>query len=110
MECYHLDLLLSFANIIHRAGMDEISFAQNCEMRTYLLHFIQHVAGQDDRLSVRGNALDDLPNFGNTHRIKSVGRFIENEYDRIIEKCRGDGQSLLHTERIRFIFIALAVR
>src|SRR6185312_12507040 len=70
-------------------------------MRTDLLHFIEQVTGEQDRLSLARELPDQFPRLGDAYRVQSVGRLIEYQDPRIAQQTGGERQPLFHTERIR---------
>ncbi|MNV62088.1 hypothetical protein D3C71_1546180 [compost metagenome] len=59
------------------------------------------MTGYQNRNSfVAGNPLQIVAHFPNSRRIKTVGRFIENENGRLVQQCLRDSQTLTHSKGI----------
>ena len=80
----------------------------NADHIRHLLHLAQKVAGDNDGdLAKNRQIFDKFPNFLNAGRVKSIGRFIENQQARIAKQRHCDAKALFHAKGILFDLLVL---
>ena len=84
----------------HRALGQQPSAADDRDRVGDQLHLAQDVAGDQDRLAPVGEAAHRRPDLVDARRVESVGRLVEDQQVRVLEQGRGDGEPLLHAERV----------
>lgn len=65
-------------------------------------HFAHQVGGDEDRSSLRGQALHKIADPENSLRVQTIDRLVEHQDFRITQQGGGDSQSLPHAERKSF--------
>ncbi|MOA13424.1 hypothetical protein D3C78_1334740 [compost metagenome] len=75
------------------------SFTDNTYSVGHLLHFAEQMTGDEHSNAVLlRQAFDELANFMNSRRIKSISWFIQNKQIGVGEQGCCDAKTLLHTE------------
>ncbi len=93
--------MATFAQEISQPALaNQASGVDDADDVSQLLDLRQDVAGDEDRLALRGQRAQGLAHGDDASRVEAVGRLVEQEQLRIGQQGRGDAQPLLHAQRV----------
>lgn len=92
-KLFEIFICIKFPLISQNAARD------NADMVGCLLHLGEHMAGEDDGDAFCGKGADQRPKLLDSHRVKSVGRLVEDEQLGVTKQCKRNPKTLLHAKR-----------
>ncbi len=107
LKLYHI-LTLPTGQLFNCFICDELASIEKDDARANLLHLAQQVTRKKDRFALTCELVQQITHLNDAYRIKSVGRFVENEQVRIVEQGNPYAQALFHPKRVRLHTILLA--